>query len=180
MSEDRRFLGLPIWKWDGIAGATALVGLLAVLITAVVGLYQLNARSEAARAEATLKLLDAWEERGFLADFRTLDGKVRVKLAQVPDSDIAAAREDPVIQARLYERVSGEVLQEPEAMNQFETIVYFFQRVDICVQAGLCAKDPTAQFFEKPMQDFARVFAAEITARRANDTNFAKWLSETR
>ena len=176
LNKERRFLGLPVWKWDGIAGACALLGVMVVAITAIAGVYQLNLRAEAARAEATLDILDVWETRGFLKDFQSLDRQVQSILLNVPEEDLEAARREKVIQSRLYERVSNEILASPVAVKKFEKVVYFFQRLHICVEAKLCAEAATGQFFDGPKESFARVFDAEIKRRRELVSDYATGL----
>lgn len=177
MSEDsNRFLGLPVWKWDGVAGFVSLVGLIAVIAGGALGIIELKARAESAQAKATLELLDVWETRGYLEDYRALDGRIQAVLSTVPAADIEYARGDLNAEKTLYRKVAAQVLSDPKAQAEFENLIYFFQRLHLCVAADLCSHDATKAFFDSTMTSFARAFAAEIASRQDVQPDYAEGL----
>ncbi|MGR3271788.1 hypothetical protein DU478_05380 [Thalassococcus profundi] len=178
---ERRFLGVPISIWDGLAGLFTVLAVLGGLIGLILAYFELAQRREAARAEATLALLDVWEgatQGGthYLNAFRALDARVKANLDEVPQADLDAARADDTMRAALYARVTREVMDDPEAQRAFEDVVYFFQRLAICVETNLCDREATLAFFGGPMRSFSLTFSAPIANRRAAVTDFADGL----
>ena len=174
--DDRRFLGVKAWQWECLSSIVSAVGLIAVVAAALIAFWEFRDGRQAARVVETLDLLDVWEEREYLAAFRRLDAQVSERLEQVPRDDLEAARSNPLILERLYERIASDVLGASGAEEDFENLVYFFQRLSICVDAKLCAREPTLAFFRGPMQSFARTFKAEIDTRRRSSPDFAEGL----
>ena len=178
---ERRFLGVPISVWDGLAGLFTVLAVLGGIAGLILAYFELAQRREAARAEATLSLLDVWESKtqgstSYLGAFRMLDARVTARLDDVPKADLNAARADDTMRAALYARATREVMADPEAQRAFEDVVYFFQRLAICVEANLCDRGATLAFFEGPMRSFSLTFAAPIAERRAATADFADGL----
>ncbi len=175
--EERRFFGLQAWKWDCMSSFVSADGPIGVVVAAVIAFWEFEESRQAARVAETLNLLHTWEKDEYLAAFRRLDAQVSERLERVPNEDLEAARANPLILERLYERITNEVLVAHGAEEDFENLVYFFQRLSICVEAALCAREPTLAFFRGPMQSFARTFRAEIDTRRVSSPAFANGLS---
>ncbi|MEM9970713.1 MAG: hypothetical protein AAF762_06400 [Pseudomonadota bacterium] len=178
---ERRFLGVPISVWDGLAGLFTVLAVFAGFAGLTLAYFELALRREAAQAEATLALLDVWEgapqgSTRYLDAFRALDALVAARLSEVPQADLDAARVDETMRAALYARATQEVMADPEAQRAFEEVVYFFQRLAICVEADLCDRRATLAFFEGPMRSFSLTFAAPIAERRAAVADFADGL----
>lgn len=173
-ADENRFLGLPVWKWDAIQGVVAAMGAVAVILGAAWALFEYTDRTEATRAQATLDLLDVWETRGYLAAYQSLDHRFQTVLATVPAADVDAARNDPEIAAVLYDKITARVLTDSTAQTEFDDLVYFFQRMHICVQAKLCSQSATNSFFDTTLDSFARTFAAPLAARAGGLPDFAQ------
>lgn len=179
---EHRFLGVPISIWDGLAGLFTVLAVLGGIFGLIIAYVELGQRREAAQAEATLALLDVWEgstqgSTNYLNAFRALDTRLAARLNEVPQADLDAARADDTMRAALYARAARQILADAEAQRGFEDIVYFFQRLAICVELDLCDRKATLAFFEGPMRSFSVTFAAPIAERRAAAADFADGLN---
>lgn len=176
MSADERAFGLTSATLQGIQGLAAVFGIIGGLFAAGFALHELQTQGDMRRAEATLDLVQAWEDGGYLDDFRTLDRRVSEILDRLPSAEIDAARANGLIADRLYERVAQEVLVQPGSQEAYEDLTYFFQRVHICVTVELCHRSATAGFYDGPMESFSRVFWSEIKRQRERQPDFAGWV----
>ena len=172
MSNDGRFLGFGMSVWSGIQGLVAVLGVLLAVAGILWGGFEYRGKLEADRARETLNLLDVWETRGYLEQYRALDERIQTVLAEVPAADVVAAEANPAIRATLYAKAAHTVLQSAEARKEFEAVVYFFERMQICVASELCAADATALFFEDTLASFAEVFLAPLKDFRTGPPSF--------
>lgn len=172
MSDDRKFLGVPVWVWTGVQGVSAFLGALLAVGGILWGVVEFRGKLEADRARETLSLLDIWETQGYLDNYRALDQRVQALLADVPAKDIEAAKNDPRILATLYSKVSRTTLTAPGATEDFEDVIYFFERLHICVTAGLCSASATEMFFEDTIASFATVFRQPLEEFRTGPPAF--------
>ncbi|MHA7876352.1 hypothetical protein [Roseivivax sp.] len=178
---ERSFFGVPISVWDGLAGLFTVFAVLGGIAGLIVAYFELAQRRDAAQAEATLALLDVWEGANnggtrYLDAFRLLDNRVAARLDEVPRADLEAARADETMRAALYARATRELMADHEVQRAFEDVVYFFQRLAICVETDLCDRRATLAFFEGPMRSFRLTFAAPISERRETEAEFADGL----
>lgn len=162
MSEDGRFLGVSVTFWEGIQGLLAVVGAVLAISGIFWGVIEFRGKIDADRARETLKLLDVWETRGYLDSYRDLDDRIQSVLDDVPQADIEAAAQNPRMLETLYQKASEAVLSDSAAQEDFEDVVYFFERMHICVDARLCAREATARFFEDTASTFGEVFSVPL------------------
>ncbi|WP_417740618.1 hypothetical protein [Rosistilla oblonga] len=162
MSEEGKFLGVSITIWEGIQGVLAVVGAVLAIGGIFWGVIEFRGKLEADRARETLELLDVWETRGYLESYRALDDRIQGVLKDVPQADIEAAAQNPSILETLYQKASEQVLADPRAQKDFEDVVYFFERMHICVDAKLCAQEATARFFADTVTTFGQVFSVPL------------------
>jgi hypothetical protein len=162
MSDGNRFLGVSVAFWDGIQGLLAVVGAVLAIGGIFWGVVEFRGKVESDRARETLELLDVWETRGYLDSYRNLDDRIQSVLDDVPQADIEAAAQNASILEALYEKASKWVLSDHRAQKEFEDIVYFFERMHICVDAKLCAREATARFFEDTAKTFSQVFSLPL------------------
>lgn len=172
MSNRGRFLGFGMNVWNGVQGLVGVLGAFLAVAGILWGVIEYRGKLEADRARETLNLLDVWETRGYLEKYRALDGRIQSVLAEVPSADIAAAQTDPAIRAVLYAKAASTVLQSAEAQKEFEDVIYFFERMEICVAAELCATDATDLFFEDTLASFAEIFLVPLEDFRTGPPSF--------
>jgi hypothetical protein len=162
MSEVDKFLGVSITYWEGIQGFVAVVGATLAIGGILWGVIEFRGKLESDRARETLALLDVWETRGYLDSYRSLDDQIQDVLDGVPQADIEAAAHSPRILETLYQKASGQVLLNSQAREDFENLVYFFERMHICVDAKLCSREATVRFFGDTVTTFGQVFRSQL------------------
>lgn len=172
MSDEGRIFGLRMSVWSGIQGLVAVLGAILAISGILWGIIEYRGKLEADRARETLDLLDVWETRGYLEHYRSLDERVQAVLATVPSADIAAAETDPALRAVLYSKTARTVLRSAEARKEFEALIYFFERMQICVDADLCAAKATYLFFEDTVASFVKVFLEPLETFRTGPPSF--------
>lgn len=157
MSE-QKFLGISVSFWEGIQGVLAVFGAVLAVGGILWGVFEFRGKLEAERARETLNLLEVWETKGYLKNYRSLEERLQVTLQEAPPQDIEAAKHDPRMLSALYAKVASLILEKPGAQEEFENLVYFFERLEICVEAKLCSERASDLFFKETMASFALVF----------------------
>ena len=147
MSEDRTFLKIRIWQWDGVAGLAALVGVITLCIAGGFTIYELKVHAAASRAKETLHLVEVWETGGFRKSYQSLQGRVALELSKLPEGVKREVSERPRKDSAVYREISNSILSSEGGRAEFEDLFYFFQRVDVCAQANLCSKEANEIFF---------------------------------
>lgn len=155
------FLGVPMRIWDGISGAAALIGLLALFGGGAFAVFEYVERKEAARAAETLRMIEVWETRGAEKAYLEIAGALEEEVKGVSDTkqppgDRLATIRDNI--ARRALKAAGE--------DAYITVSQFFTRLSLCIQAELCSDTVAMTFFSQTLSDFRYWFADEINRRR--------------
>lgn len=166
------FLGLEIWQWDGLSGFITVIGFLSVIIGAVWAMFEYTQRVEASKARETMALIEIWEIRGAKDAYISLSREVASELPSL----MAQAKQSslPKDQARkiVYSKVSIRVLQKAENVAHVEMVIYFFNRVSLCIQANLCSAKIARVFFADTLDDFMDYFADDIRKQRKSHPGY--------
>lgn len=170
--DEPRFAGCPVRVWDGLAGAAALLTLMALLVGTFLGAREYVDRKQTSRASETLEMIEVWETRGALDAYSDLNRQLTEMLKDIPESEVRNADKDT-----LRENLSRRALRS-SGQDGFERIVYFFTRLSLCVEADLCSAPVASAFFEDTLTDFLDWFGPEIERRRRLDREFGVELYE--
>lgn len=167
---DRRMLGVAVWRWEALSYIVATLGALGV----VFGVYQYYQQLEANRARETLAMIELWETRGYRDAFVTLRRDMLDYWATVPPADIEFAKSSPIAAENLRNALFRAVIDtSEEKAGRFERIVYFYNRLGLCVQAKLCSASTARIFFDDPLRSFLSNFEARIDAERETLPGYA-------
>ncbi|MEC8294414.1 MAG: hypothetical protein VX083_13050 [Pseudomonadota bacterium] len=164
-----RFLGLDAWRWGVLSSFVSVLGIFGVLF----GIYQYTMQLEAQRADRTLEMIEQWRDDGYRASFVALSDEVATLLASVPAADLAAAKATPRAAANLRSKVLRRVLGKAENQQRLDTVVFYFNKLGLCVEARLCSTKTTEIFFGSTVEGFVDVFGPEIAARRTEEPDYA-------
>lgn len=167
---DERFLFIESWRWEAIGGFVSVLGVIAALF----GIYEYYQRVEATRASETLALIDIWETRGARDAYGRLSGEVAAQFAAVPKADMDAAGRDERLASRVTGKVATRVLETGENAKAFEDVVYFFNRLGLCVEAKLCSGHTAEIFFDDTLTSFLNVFGGQIEERRKTTPRYGE------
>lgn len=158
--------------WETLSHAATTLGGIGLFF----GVLQYYDGLEANRASETLQLSDLWETRGYREDFGVLrDDVIRLTNA-VPQEDLAQADSNQHASDNLRRRIATAVLAIDGNSDRFERIVYFFNRLGLCVEARLCSSETANLFFNDPISGFASYFEPEIVATRQQMPGYAEGL----
>ncbi|ABA81546.1 hypothetical protein GQF56_21555 [Rhodobacter sphaeroides] len=157
-------------KWMGLAGslvkgAAGLAAAGSLFLAAV----EYADQGKAARAAETIRLIDRWEETtsGVLTAYRSLGQRLTLALAErTPALDGTRPPEE------LAALLVADVLQQEGAADEFERIVYFFTRLELCIEATLCDEHTAAIFFSDTVDTFMKNFRSAVLERRRSDPHF--------
>ena len=172
----RRILGLPLWRWEGLSYVVTTFGALSVIIATCGVLFaglQYFWNLEADRAKETLDLIEIWETRGYQKDFSDLRTSVSDFLDKVPAEEIAFAKSSERASNNLQRNMQKAVLGTKANSEKFERVIYFFNRLGLCVAARLCSKNTARVFFEDPIKAFLSNFTPYIQEQRKTYPNYA-------
>lgn len=164
-----KFLWVPMRVWEGISGAAALFGAVAVIVGGLFALFEYWDRQNAARAAQTLQMIEVWETRGaedaYLALAKILEAQVKgVHPTEVQNDERKKMVRDKIAQTALAS-VGG--------ADSYLAVTQFFTRLSLCIQADLCSEDVAATFFSQTLSGFRSWFGQEIEARRETTPNHA-------
>ena len=171
-SEDRRMFGLPLWFLDGVANAITIVGALSV----VFAVYQYIASQEAGRAKETLNMIEIWETRSYSKSFDRLRDDLLKFWEEVPAQDVELAKTNARAATNLRKAMVSRVLSSEQATEDFDKVVYFFNRLGLCIEAKLCSKRTATVFFDEPFQAFMSNFSPVVSSRRDDLPGYANGL----
>ncbi|MAZ17810.1 MAG: hypothetical protein CL535_15955 [Ahrensia sp.] len=167
---EHRFLFIDVWWWDALGGFFSVLGVLAALF----GIYEYKQRVEASKASETLALIDVWETRGAREAYEKLSNEIASGFAQVPAADMTAAADDPALARVVSNKVAAIVLRKKENADAFGEVVYFFNRLGLCVEASLCSQKAAEIFFQDTLDTFIDVFGDQISRIRENRPRYAE------
>lgn len=167
--DGRRLFGLALWKWTAISHLMSLLGLL----TLIFGVFQYVGTVRAERAGRTLEMIEDWVDGGYRDAFLGLAARTEplVAKARANLGDPSAASEADLREAR--SQIVAVVLDGAEGDAQFDKVVYYFNRLGLCLEARLCLDDTARIFFADTLDDFLSVFGDEIAARRQARPGYA-------
>ena len=160
--DDHTILGIAKWRWEIVNQVVSLFGVVGLLF----GVYQYSQSLEAARAEKTLDLIDRWTDDGYHENYRFISGLIKKGLSELSDTDLKNVNDGNVDKERVYTRITEYVLQDYVAQQNFEKIIYFFNRLGLCVKANLCSANTAKIFFDDTVTTFLAYFRNEIEDRR--------------
>lgn len=157
--------------WDGISGAAALIGLLALFSGGAFAVFEYFERKESARAAETLQMIEVWETRGAEKAF--------LQIAKALEEEVTAANETQQPQedrlATVRDNIARRALREA-GPDSYVTVSQFFTRLSLCVQAELCSDTVAMTFFSQTLSDFRYWFTEEIGRRRKTTSTHAREL----
>ncbi|MCK5747891.1 hypothetical protein [Oricola sp.] len=171
---EHRFLFIDVWWWDALGGFFSVLGVLAALF----GIYEYKQRVEASKASETLALIDVWETRGARVAYEKLSSEIASGFAQVPAADMTAAADDPALARVVSNKVAAIVLRKEENETAFGEVVYFFNRLGLCVEASLCSQKTAEIFFQDTLDTFIDVFGDQISQIRESRPRYAEAMLE--
>lgn len=155
-------LGLTDRRWALYASFVTVVGVSLAIFTAGWAIYEYRQEQEARRVQFTLSVIDSWEDHGYRLAYGKLrqayvnftDGLSQAELELAANSDTAKANIE-----RNFVRI---VEADTHIEDNVREVMYFFNRLALCIEAGICAISTSKRFFDDTVKTFLDVFGPYI------------------
>lgn len=168
----KKLFGVELWVWEGLGHVVKIFGALGLLLA----VYQYFTVGEAERSKETLEMIDHWETREYSDAFQRLRVKVTEFMASIPEEDLAIVRNDEQAADNLRKNMYANILEDETTRQDFDKIVYFFNRLGLCIKAKLCSSQTADTFFKDPLRGFMSNFSNLIADRRKELPGYASGL----
>ena len=162
-----------IYAWSG------LLVRLAIIFTLMFSVFQFLANQDQKRVEQTMSLVELWESKDFQQAQRAL--KERLAALNAKYDNLLSANPTPTEEQVFRQRIGIEAMtanggEMPLAdfSDNFDRVVYFLNRLSICVDGKLCSREVADAYFRDYAVSFWSYFAGYIEKeRKAGSSNFA-------
>ncbi|WP_261334960.1 hypothetical protein [Rhizobium leguminosarum] len=128
----------------------------------LLGVFEYIEKKETDRTKYTLTLIETWETQGYRQAYGELRQFYSTFLETIPVGDKRRADTGGHAMDNLLQSLNRQIAQEPARREQVREVVYFFNRLALCVNASLCSKETTAVFFNDTVQSFLEVYGPYI------------------
>ena len=166
----RKLLLVDTWKWEAMGSIASVLGFVGVLFA----VYQYFQQIEAERAREALEMIEIWETRGYRDAFNILKDDVITFLDKVPEADKAKADENPMAANNLQASMYRDIFSKEGNDQRFEDVIYYFNRLGLCVEANLCSVRTASVFFDDTLIHFLSGFDTKIEKQRMTLPNYAE------
>ncbi|UVK40459.1 hypothetical protein LHFGNBLO_001927 [Mesorhizobium sp. AR10] len=162
-----------IYAWSGLAVR------LAIIFTLMFSIFQFLANQDQKRVEQTMSLVELWESKDFQQAQRAL--KERLAALNAKYDNLLSANPTPTEEQVFRQRIgieamtaSGGDMPLADFSDNFDRVVYFLNRLSICVDGKLCSREVADAYFRDYAVSFWSYFAGYISKeRQAGSSNFA-------
>ncbi|MBA1142627.1 DUF4760 domain-containing protein [Mesorhizobium neociceri] len=162
------------YAWSGLAVR------LAIIFTLGFSVFQFLANQEQKRVEQTMSLVELWESKDFQQAQRAL--KERLAALNAKYDNLLSATPSPTEEQVFRQRIGieamtagGGTMPIADFNDSFDRIVYFLNRLSICVDGKLCSRDVADAYFRDYAVSFWSYFAGYIEKeRKTGSANYAQ------
>lgn len=172
-------LGVGDRRWALYASFITVVGIGLAVFTAGWAIYEYYQEQEEQRVKFTLTVIESWEEHGY----RKAYGRLREAYAKfeegLSDTERELTGKNPDIQANILRNFARSIEERPDAKECLDVeecpdiegsvrdVMYFFNRLALCVKAGICSVDTARHFFDDTISSFLDVYRPYIEPNMA-------------
>ncbi|QWW69810.1 hypothetical protein [Rhizobium sp. WYJ-E13] len=161
-----RFLWVRAESWEIWSQAVTTAGILIALVGAgwVIFEYYNNAADE--RNRYTFRLIDSWEREEYKKSYWELRERYTGFLVQLPKERIETAETDEKARREVIEKFNASLESNDEAKRQIRDVAYFFNKLNLCLDADLCSDETATIFFNDTVKSFLEVFRPHLEANQ--------------
>ena len=164
----------PATVMANIIGVCASLATVIGVVGVLVAVLEYAGRGEAERAEATLQIVDSWEDDGYRAKFEQLSTDLATSLSQMSPAEVEAMGNlDPVEQAPLLTAIADNYMAA-NGEGTVDDLFYFFTKLSVCGSSELCSTHAVDAFFGEPISTFWLYFGPYAYRQRDLRTDFAE------
>jgi len=162
-----------IYAWSG------LLVRIVIIFTLLFSVFQFLANQEQKRVEQTMALVELWESKDFQQAQRAL--KERLAALNAKYDNLLGANPTPTEEQVFRQRIGieamtadGGTMPLADFSDNFDRVVYFLNRLAICVDGKLCSREVADSYFRDYADSFWSYFAGYIgKERKAGSANYA-------
>jgi VanZ family protein len=118
-------------------------------------IFEYRESQETERTKYTLTLIETWEMQGYRQAYGELRKFYTAFIETVPPADRRTAETSGHARDNLL-----------QSFNRRREVVYFFNRLGLCVSASLCSKETAAVFFNDTVQSFLDAYGPYIESSK--------------
>jgi hypothetical protein len=164
-----KLFGTQLWVWEGLSYVVTVLGAFGVIFAVT----QYFLAQEADRSKETLAMIEIWETRGYSKSFTDLGASVQDFLISAPKEDLQLAGKNKSAAENLRKAMYAKVLSNAASKEDFDRVVYFFNRLGLCVEASLCSSKTADIFFQDSLRGFMSNFSELIQDKRSTLPGYA-------
>lgn len=170
-AQEKKLFGVSKWRWEALSSLFAIIGFFSVILAGIWGIYEYTQRVEADKARETLVLIEVWETKGAKDSYNLLASKVSQLLGSL---DIPQDMPEGEKIKNINSKVDQIIMREKVSENAFEEVVYFFNRLALCVEAELCSIKIAKVFYEDTLSSFLVYFENSIKKGQQNRIGYGQ------
>lgn len=165
---DHSFLGFSDRRWALFASIVTVIGIGSVMATRAWAIFEYRQELEARRIQYTLSVIDSWEEHGYRLAYGNLRQAHARFTDSIPRSELDVAAESDIARANLARNFVRVIEADAELAEDVREVVYFFNRLAICLDAGVCSFATSSRFFDDTVRTFLGVYRPYIERHKAD------------
>lgn len=153
-----RFLGATAEGWQLSSNIVTTAGILLAIIGAgwVIFEYYSNAADE--RNRYTFRLIDSWERQNYKSSYSDLRELYAAYLTQLPEEQRQLAETKDIARENVIGGFNKTLASNNDAKRKIRDVAYFFNKLNLCLDADLCSDETATIFFNDTVKSFFEVF----------------------
>ena len=161
-----RFFWIRAESWEVWSNAVTTAGIIIAAIGAgwVLFEYYNNAADE--RNRYTFRLIDSWERQEYKKSYWDLRELYTGFLAQLPKERIERAETDERTREDVIAKFNASLESDNEARRKIRDVAYFFNKLNLGLDADLCSDETATIFFNDTVKSFLEVFRPHLEANQ--------------
>lgn len=155
-----------------IQSLSALASVIALIGGGLYGIHQYNAKVKEDRVREVFTFLAKKDQPPLVEAWREINSKYNTAFKQIKPISSEPKSED---RDRRYCDIVRGVIDSPSMQTHFDSIIEFYETLDICITTGLCDRDTARSFFKKDATNLGQAFFCYIQHRReeTKDSEYA-------
>lgn len=163
---DHSILGINDRRWALYASFITVLGVAMAIVAAGWAIYTYVQEQEARRVEYTLSVIESWEEHGYRLAYGKLRRAHETFTDAISAAELELAAQNETARANIIGNFIRMVEADPQMDENVGEVMYFFNRLALCLDAGICALSTSRHFFDDTVSTFLEVYGPYIERHR--------------
>jgi hypothetical protein len=154
--------------WELLSNIATAAGIVIAIIGAGWVLFEYRNNQADERNRYTFNLIDSWEKQAYKAAYWDLRESYTGFLAQLPKERVERAETDDGIRRGVIAAFNASLEADSDDKRKIREVAYFFNKLNLCLDADLCAKETATVFFNDTVKSFLEVFGPYLDKNDAD------------